>query len=484
MAAKELLDRRIDRRECAASLAEFVKRGWHVLEPGAQLKWGWALDAMCAHLEAVTDGRISRLLINVPPGMMKSLLVSVFWPAWEWGPRGLAHKRFLSTSHEENLAIRDSDKCRELIKSRWFQNRWPIKFRQAQDGKRDFGNERMGVRQARPFTSMTGARGDTVILDDPISVNGARSPAKLQEVAETFTESLPTRLNDPQTSAIVVIMQRLHERDPSGLILEHDLGYEKLILPMEHEIERVCETSIGFRDPRKEDGDLLFADRFPRDVVERDKKALMAESGHYAVAGQFQQRPVPRGGGLFKREDFNIIPAEPPGVTWVRGWDLAATAKDTAAYTAGVRMGRTNDGRFIIADVRRGQLSPAKVLTLIINTAAADANVVRTNGGSIRGSLPKDPGQAGKAQVEDMIKRLAGHRYTASPETGAKETRAQPLAAQVEIGNVDLVDGPWVKAFLDEVELFPMGKFMDQVDAASRAFSELVQDTGHARVFL
>ena len=136
----------VERELCRRSLAEFARRAWHVLEPASDLKWGWALDAICEHLEAVTDGRITRLLMNVPPGSMKSLLTGVIWPAWEWGPRNMPEMRFVGTAHEEQLAIRDSRRCRDLIKSEWFQKLWPLELSRDLDGKREFGNTRKGIR--------------------------------------------------------------------------------------------------------------------------------------------------------------------------------------------------------------------------------------------------------------------------------------------------------------------------------------------------
>jgi predicted phage terminase large subunit-like protein len=190
--------------------------------------------------------------------------------------------------------------------------------------------------------------------------------------------------------------------------------------------------------------------------------------GSYASAGQLQQRPAPRGGGMFKREWFPVVEAAPAGCKWVRGWDLAATANDKAAWTAGVKIGRAPDGRFYIADSRRIQGSAADAERLIVNTASQD-------GQSVTGSIPQDPGQAGKAQSQYLIRQLAGFTYKASPESGDKETRALPLAAQAEAGNVLLIRGEWNRDFLAELETFPMGKFKDQVDAATRAFSDLVR---------
>ena len=456
----------IERELCRRSLADFAKRAWHVLEPATPLKWGWALDAICAHLEAVTDGRINRLLMNVPPGTMKSLLTGVIWPAWEWGPRGMPQSRFLGTSHKQDLAVRDSMKCRRLIQSDWYQRLWPTALTSDQNAKTKFENSATGFREAMAFTSMTGSRGDRVILDDPLSADDANSEAELRAAELTFTEALPSRVNN-EHSAIVVIMQRLHERDTSGIILDRGLPYVHLCLPMRFEPDRRCVTPI-FTDPRTEEGELLFPERFGEAQVADLEKTLMA----YATAGQLQQRPTPRGGGMIKREWLPIVKAAPAGCQWVRAWDLAATDEKTAAWTAGVKMGRTPDGRFVIADVRRIQGSANAVEQLLKTTASQD-------GIATKGSLPQDPGQAGKSQVQYLIKQLAGFSYKATPETGDKATRAEPLAAQAEAGNVMLVEGDWNQAFIDEAATFPRGKFKDQIDAASRAFAELISGSSY-----
>lgn len=458
------IEREIERRACKRSLAEFAKRVWHILEPATPLKWGWALDAICSHLEAVSRGEIKHLLMNVPPGTMKSLLTGVIWPAWEWGPLGHPEKRFLSTAHKQDLAIRDNLKCRRLIQSEWYQTRWPISLTSDQNAKTKFENDKTGFREAMAFKSMTGSRGDRVILDDPLSADDANSDAELLAAERTFLEALPTRVNN-EDSAIVVIMQRLHERDTSGLIIAKGLPYVHLMLPMRFEVDRRCVTSY-FADPRQADGELLFPERFPKAQVELLERTL----GSYASAGQLQQRPVPRGGGLFKRSWFGTVKALPIGCRFVRGWDLAATEDAEAAATAGCLIALAPDGRFIISDMVREQVGPMAVEKLLKNTADQD----RAKHGQVRGSIPQDPGQAGKAQAQHIIRHvLVGHDYHASPETGDKETRALPLAAQAEAGNVFLLQGAWNEAFLSEAEGFPMGKWKDQIDAASRAFTEL-----------
>jgi predicted phage terminase large subunit-like protein len=235
---------------------------------------------------------------------------------------------------------------------------------------------------------------------------------------------------------------------------------------MRFEADRRCTTGIGWTDPRKVDGELMFPERFPEAQVLELERTL----GSYATAGQLQQRPAPRGGGMFKREWFHVVGAAPVGCRWVRGWDLAATDDKAAAYTAGVLIGVAPDGRFYIADSTRIQGTAAQVENLLKATASQD-------GVAVKGSIPQDPGQAGKMQASYYVKQLAGYDYRASIESGDKETRASPLSAQAEAGNVFLIEGDWNREFLDEMTTFPVGKFKDQVDAASRAFGELVTKT-------
>lgn len=459
----------IEREACSRSLATYIQQAWRVVEPAQRYIHGWHIDAMAEHLEAVSRGEINRLYIAVPPGCMKSLTVDVFWPTWEWGPRNMPHLRILATSHSERLAIRDNVKARRLIDSQWYRKLWGghVKLTSDQNEKRKFENTRTGFREAMPFQSLTGSRGDRVLIDDPLSVDDALSEAKRESVNTTFLEAIPTRVNDPIRSAIVAIQQRLHVRDVIGIIEAKNLGYESLVLPMEYEKDRILVSTIGFKDPRTEEGELLFPERFPREVVDRDKKIM----GSHAAAGQFQQRPTPREGGMFKRPWFEIVPAAPSDVDWVRGWDLAATEAGTKvnpAYSAGVKVGRCrSSGVFYIAHAIRGQLSSARVEEMMVTMAGIDGKNTTVD-------IPQDPGQAGKSQVRYLVSALAGYVVKFSPESGSKEQRAMPMASQAEAGNVKMVKGDWNEDFLAEAETFPNGNFKDQIDAASRAFNRLV----------
>ena len=437
-----------------------------MLEPNATYVHNWHIDAICAHLEAVTDGRLNRLLINVPPGSMKSLLVSVFWPAWEWGPRGLRSLRYLTTSFNEIPVKRDTRKTRDLILSDWYRSLWPEVLddegRLSRAGELSFANRHTGTREGVPFGSLTGQRGDRLILDDPHSVELAESETERANTTRKFREGAVNRLNDQERSAIVVIMQRLHEDDIAGTILKLGMGYTHVCLPMEFEADRRCETEIGFKDPRATDGDLLDPVRMPRETVDKLKR----DTTEYAYAGQYQQRPAPREGGIFKRHWFEIVGAAPAGARKCRGWDLAATKSATAAYTAGVRLS-VHNGTYYVEDVIRERGSAADVERLILGTAKAD-------GLNVKVSIPQDPGQSGKAQVAAFAKLLAGFNCRFSPESGDKESRALPVSAQAEVGNIKIVKGKWNDAFLEEITSFPAGTYKDQTDALSRAFAELL----------
>lgn len=454
-----------ERALCAGSIASFARLAWPILEPTTPLKWGWALDAICEHLEAVSNGQIKRLLANVPPGSMKSLLTSVILPAWEWGPLGKPSLRYLGTAHKQDLAVRDNTKCRRLVQSRWYQRLWPVRLVGDQNSKLKFENDSTGFREAMAFASMTGSRGDRVILDDPHSVDDANSAVKLQGDIMTFREALPTRVNNDD-SAIIIIMQRLNERDISAVAAE--LGYERLVIPMRYEAGR---KDIHWRGP-KVDGALMFPERFPETQVADLEKTL----GSYATAGQLQQRPAPREGGLFKPMWFTPISAMPANVVRTcRAWDLAATAKTASNnpdWTAGPIMSKTGDGLFIIHGCRRFQGTPMEVEVSLIQQAAIDGTKV-----VIR--LAQDPGSAGKAHVDGLARKLAGYEIKVVRPTGDKGTRAASLAAQAEAGNVRIlitgnpVSDAWVQPFLDELCVFPAGRNDDQVDAAADAFNEL-----------
>lgn len=481
VSAEELRDG-VEKALCERSFIEFVKLAWKVIEPANEYVHNWHADAIAEHLEAVTRGEINRLLINVPPGTSKSTLCGVLWPAWEWT---LApHLRFLTVAHSEDLAIRDTVKMRRLVQSDWYQGLWGDKvvLRKDQNEKGHFENEATGFRQASPSKSLTGKRGDRVIFDDPHSVSGAASKADREQVIATFMESLPTRLNSPLDSAIVVVMQRLHEGDVSGHILSDDYGYEHLMLPMRFERDRKCYTSIGWEDPRVEEGELLFPERFPLAVVDRDEKAMGSE---YVVAGQMQQRPVPRGGGILRREwwvlwdddiaaEYGATKGTYPRFDYVlASLDGAYTAKaenDPSALTIwGCFADKAGNPKIMLVYAWAERLEFPDLLAKVkVDCERFDVDCLiieaKATGHSIAQEIKRGLGR-GSLSVRLIDPRNA--------QTGArskdKVMRAHAVTAVFEDGIVMAPDKRWAEAVIMECEVFPKGKYDDRVDSVVQA---------------
>lgn len=278
------------------TLQEFVRQFWSVLEPATPLKWGWALDAMCLHLEAVARREIRKLIINVPPGTMKSSLTNVFFPAWVWAEVNPG-ERFLAVSYTESLSMRDSMNMRRVVTSSEYVERYGDKVRLTRDqnAKGEYDTTARGRRAVRPITSATGARAGILLMDDPNNAAEIHSPPHRRTINNTYDQSLSRRGSDPNTFAQVLTMQRLHAEDLSGH-LESKGGWTVLRLPERFEPEHRCVTPL-WQDPRTERGELLFPEYRDEQAVREAEHDL----GTYGTAGQLQQRPVPLGGGIVKR---------------------------------------------------------------------------------------------------------------------------------------------------------------------------------------
>lgn len=457
------------REKAEKRLIDFVKLMWPVLEASPFVN-GRALEVMAEHYEAVSNGQIKRLLINVPPGCCKSLLSNVFWPAWEWGPKRRPWRRILSISYSDDNPLRDNLKFRELIRSEQYRQLWGETFKLRKTDEKWLINDRTGFKQVGHVGGATGQRADLVMIDDPHQIAEAESDLIRETANRWFLETGTLRVTN-LNAAFVVIMQRLHDHDMSGVILSKELGFEHLCLPMRYE-EGVSRkpTVIGFSDWRTKEGELLWPERFPDDYLKNDvEKRLSALGGEYAIASQLQQRPVPREGGDFKCDRLDYVDAAPPGLIVARGWDLAGTKGKTSAWTVGVKMGMTRGAnpRFYVLDVVRCREESHVVEQTMRSTTVLDGHAVIQD-------FPQDPGQAGKSQVTSITSLLAGYQAFASPETGDKRLRAKLFATQVGGGNVSLVRGNWNDAYVDELRRFPAGTWKDQVDASSRAFARLL----------
>lgn len=477
---------------CERSLHEFTINAWPHLDPVPFID-GRHLEIQGEYLEAFIAGEIRRLLINIPPGHMKSLEVSVLLNAWAWTQKQHVGKRFMTTSYRGDLALRDGDKTRKLIRSDWYQERWgnrvgairdtKMEIRKGADVKSRFENTAGGYRFSTSVAGIMGEGGDFVILDDPHNVEVAESDDNRNEVVRRIRMALPTRVRSPN-GGVCVMMQRLHSRDYAGEMIADEADLVHLCLPARYEKKHPHVTvPITLKSGRKlpgdfrtEEGQLLWPEAFNEDRL----GSLEIELGAYAKAGQLQQRPVPRGGGMYKLHWFagKFVDAKdvPKGAKRARGWDLAATSEQPGRapdYTAGVKCAKFQR-RIYVEDVVRFRGSPLEVRTTMKNTADMDGKAVTID-------FPQDPGQAGKAQAEDLAGEFPRNRVHYSPETGSKETRQDAPASQAEAGNVYIVRGAWNREFLEELVAFPTGDYDDQADGFARAYHRLNKAKGKPR---
>jgi phage terminase large subunit-like protein len=341
------LDLEIEKRACERSLEALTRSAWSIIEPGTKLKWNWHLRTICAYLEAFNRGEFpdKRLIINVPPGTMKSIIVSVMLPLWIWLNDRTA--RYVTVSCEEGLATRDARRMKQIIESDWFQRNWDIKFSVDQNEKTLYENTDKGFRQALGINSkVTGKRGDLMIIDDPMDAKQGFSDVIRQGVNDAWDQGLSSRLNDLEHSGVVLIMQRLHEDDLTGHLLKKVKSkWTRLTIPMRYEGSPTFDAGkdIGrpdLNDPRTKKGELLFPERFS----EKATQALEEDLGEYGTAGQLQQRPTPSGGGILKKHWWRIHPDDvklPVCDHIFHSWDTAFSEKDmqNAAFSACTRWG-------------------------------------------------------------------------------------------------------------------------------------------------
>lgn len=448
------------------SFRHFVELAWKQVESDDFVP-NWHIDLICEEMQAMARREVRELVLNIPPRHSKSLLVSVLFVAWVWTWNPSA--KFITAAYDLRLAMRDALKCRVLLESPWYKERWPgTRLRPDQNQKGYYQTTAGGHRwSCSPTSGVTGEGADHILFDDPHNVAQGESDADREGANRFFFEAMPSRLNDPQVGTKCVIQQRVHESDVAGQCIKR--GYRHVVLPALFESDHPHRHP---KDPRTVDGEALNPQRFPRSAVD----ALATAMGQYATAGQLQQRPVPREGGLIKTHLIGKVKAPPADLNLVRAWDLAATEaklqKSDPDWTVGVLMGKSRSTQGIyILDVIRLRAGPAEVEKTLAATATRDGKRVRIR-------LPIDPGQAGKAMHHHLVSKvLSGYPVSGERETGDKVTRALPFAAQVEAGNVWIIDAPWNDDYLRVLQMFPNGAHDDDVDATSGGLSMLSSGT-------
>jgi predicted phage terminase large subunit-like protein len=438
-------------RMTPAGFAAWTSRGKWVLAPH--------LSLLNFKLLEVAAGRIKRLIVSMPPRHGKSELLSRHFPAWYLGT--FPDRRIMLASYEADFAASWGRKSRELLQE-FGQELFGIKVSDtsSSNARWDLANTGGGMASVGMGGALTGKGAHVLIIDDPVKgAEQAASAIEREAQWEWFNSTAATRL-EPGGS-IVVVMTRWHEDDLAGRLLRsagEGSGevWEELRLPALAE-----ENDLLGRN----EGDALWPERFTREELEKIRDAR----GAYWWSALYQQRPVPRGGQMFKRSWFEIVDELPvSGLSFVRYWDKAFT-EGGGAYTAGVLMAKHSSGIYYIVDVVRGQWESGSRDEMILETARRDAEEFHR----VKVWLEQEPGSTGRDSCAVLIKRLAGFIVEADKVTGSKEERADPLASQAQAGNIKIVRASWNAAYLDELTIFPRGKYKDQVDASSGAFNKL-----------
>ncbi len=477
------------RRQAERSLGAFIRQAWSVVEPSSEFRDTWHIDAIAEHLEAVTSGQIQNLLINIPPGCMKSYIASVFWPAWEWATA--PWRRYLCISFDQGLSTRDALRVRDLVESEWFATRWPaVRLAADQNQKTRFNTTAGGWRIATTVRGRgLGEHPHRKIIDDPHNTREVMSDAERQTAIDFFDQTLATR-GAALNAATVVVMQRLHERDLSGHILAAETPFEHICLPMRYEPQRMVTTALGWRDPRQQDGELLWPAHFPAPLV----KSLEVRLGSYGAAGQLQQRPAPAEGGIIKRHWWKFYT---PGSRLtldrvVISWDTALKGSQRSDYSVGQVWGgrgahryflRATRGRWEFIELRQQvrdlyrwatEQWPDTAITVLVENTAAGPDIIAALRHEIPGVIAIKP-------KGDKTQRVFA--ITPAIEAGNVFVPGAPSADQL---SCDLSLTPvFVQDFLAECAAFPNGAHDDQVDAFSQALLRFqTSDThiGMARV--
>lgn len=329
----------------------FTRLAWLQVEQSVDLLWNWHLDLICEYLEAVYYGEIKRLVINIPPRYGKSNFISVIFPTWVW--LKAPWEKFVYTSYNANLSTKHSIARRRLMQSPWFQKYYgdTFKFTSDENVQKEFSNNQGGRMLATSVEGgVTGKGGNYLVMDDPHNPKEAESDVQRQSVIDSLKSTfLYTRLDDKKKGRIVCVMQRVHEKDMSSVLL--DMGYEHLCLQAQAEKKTIITYPRTKKIKVRAEGDILHPEREGQKELDEAKKSL----GPLNYPAQYQQEPASSEGNLFKWKYWNFYTALPPGhpsnLQWFQTWDLALKDNKKADYVAGQVWARLGPKLYFITGV-------------------------------------------------------------------------------------------------------------------------------------
>ncbi len=479
------------------SLYEFVKQAWPIMEGKTPFIDSWHIGAIAEHLEACANREIRNLLINIPPRTSKSSLISVAFPAWVWIHNH--EEKFMYASYATSLATEHSLKCKRLVESDWYQERWRHLFQLAKDQKAKsfFENNKNGYRISTSVGAASTGRGASILIcDDPNSAGEGASDVKRDGTNSWWDQVWSTRLNNPKKDVKIVVQQRIHEQDISGHILDNDTDKEwiKLILPMEFEEKRrsctiVLPSTNGqiWCDPRIKEGELLSSDRFAIKEINQYKQDL----GSYGYAGQYQQRPSPEEGGIIKKPWFQWWKdTTPPDIEFVlQSWDTALTAKDMSAYSACTTWGIFYDENYIenaiLLSMWRDRIEYPELRERVKRLYFDYRDTGKERNPIFKGRPVDMCLIEAKASGDPLIQDLAAAGIRAMPfvpnKYGDKIARVRLITPLIEGGRVWIPARPpsyerllpFADTFLESVATFPNSDSRDLVDTMAQALLKL-----------
>jgi len=452
------------RELCRKSYYQFFKIFWEVCnkEP---LTDNWHIKFLCDEAQEVLERIFKRkpseydLIINLPPGLSKSNIFSQSLNAWAWIRDPSI--QILTGSHTSTLALRDAVKTRDIIRSPLYRELFPkVELRRDIDAKSWFANTLGGARYTCSVDgSPMGRHAHLIVIDDPVDPNKVSSEVERDSANSWFDHTLPTRKVDKKITATILIMQRLDQNDPTAhLLRKNKAGIRHICLPgsdSDNVKPPSCRKSYkdGCLDPVRLDKGIMAK--------------LAMDLGQYNYASQIDQDPVARDGNLFVPEHIQKVKVPPFKINRiVRSWDKAGS-EGKGCRTAGVKLGEMADGRYIVLHVLTGQWQAERREAIIRSTAEQDKT-------SVKIVIEQEPGSGGKESAEATVRNLKGFIVKCDLPKGDKSARAEPFATQVNVGNVCMLEGDWNESFVEELRMFPRGRFKDQVDAAAMGFAFLV----------
>jgi predicted phage terminase large subunit-like protein len=473
---------------CENSLSAMIRCAWHINEPNTTYLHNWHIDAMSEYLMAVHLGQIKRLLINVPPRMMKSTVVTRIFPIWKWAKE--PSHRFVFSSYSADLSVDHSIARRNIITSEWYQERWGyvlnddgtpeldpqtgkpvvwVRLADDQNQKKVFENTRRGRMQTTSTGgTITGLGGGTIIIDDPHNVTGAQSDADRKSDVSFCKQTLSTRLDDKKQGAIICVMQRLHQKDYSGVVLAAG-GWTHLKIPNPNKTPTTYILPISKKKITRKAGELMWEAREGEEEIKQARAALAS----YGFAGQYLQEPSPEEGGILKRRYFKYYKELPTLWAIVHSWDMAfkdLIDSDKVAYLA---MGKKGADIYIM-----------DYMCELLGFGASKAQVlIKANAMPNYTAVVIEDKANGTAIIEEM-QRTTRDVLARNPK-GGKIARAWASNPTLEAGNVWLPDPEvfpqhawWVDQFLTNCAAFPNSDEDHDVDAFTQGIDYLKEFGG------